>query len=102
VLPPYDDALLSRELALFPDWYLEKHRGVVLQGKQREVLDQAFRLIVANNLAQPQVYVHRDFMPRNLMIRLRRMNPAWACWTSRTPSTAPSPTTSPASCAMPS
>ena len=68
VLPPYDDALLSRELALFPDWYLEKHRGVVLQGKQREVLDQAFRLIVAHNLAQPQVYVHRDFMPRNLMM----------------------------------
>jgi aminoglycoside/choline kinase family phosphotransferase len=68
VLPPYDDALLSRELALFPDWYLEKHRGVALQGKQREVLDQAFRLIVANNLAQAQVYVHRDFMPRNLMI----------------------------------
>lgn len=68
VLPPYDDALLSRELALFPDWYLEKHRGVVLQGKQREVLDQAFRLIVATNLAQPQVFVHRDFMPRNLMM----------------------------------
>ena len=68
VLPPYDDALLSRELALFPDWYLGQHRGVVLQGKQREVLDQQFRLIVAHNLAQPQVYVHRDFMPRNLMM----------------------------------
>ncbi len=68
VLPPYDDALLSRELALFPDWYLQKHRRVVLQDKQREVLDQQFRLIVENNLAQPQVFVHRDFMPRNLMI----------------------------------
>jgi aminoglycoside/choline kinase family phosphotransferase len=68
VLPPYDDALLSRELALFPDWYLEKHRGVVLQDRQREVLAQQFRLIVAHNLAQPQVYVHRDFMPRNLMM----------------------------------
>jgi aminoglycoside/choline kinase family phosphotransferase len=41
---------------------------VVLQDKQREVLDQQFRLIVAHNLAQPQVYVHRDFMPRNLMM----------------------------------
>jgi aminoglycoside/choline kinase family phosphotransferase len=51
VLPPYDDALLSRELALFPDWYLGQHRGVVLQGKQRETLDQQFRLIVAHNLA---------------------------------------------------
>lgn len=68
VLPPYDEALLARELALFPDWYLDKHRGVVLQGKDRETLDSAFRLIVQRNLAAPTVYVHRDFMPRNLMI----------------------------------
>ena len=68
VLPPYDEALLSRELALFPDWYLARHRGVVVEGKLRETLDEAFRLIVRNNLASPSVYVHRDFMPRNLML----------------------------------
>jgi N-acetylmuramate 1-kinase len=67
VLPPYDEALLNREVALFPDWYLARHRGVTLEGAQREVLDSAFRKIVARNLAQPSVYVHRDFMPRNLM-----------------------------------
>ena len=68
VLPPYDEALLSRELALFPDWYLARHRGVAVEGKLRETLDQAFRLIVRHNLASPSVYVHRDFMPRNLML----------------------------------
>jgi aminoglycoside/choline kinase family phosphotransferase len=68
VLPAYDEALLARELALFPDWYLGRHRGVVLEGKNRETLDKAFRLIVQRNLAAPSVYVHRDFMPRNLMM----------------------------------
>jgi N-acetylmuramate 1-kinase len=68
VLAPYDDALLSRELALFPDWYLGRHRGVTLEGKNRQVLDDAFRLIVRRNLAAAPVYVHRDFMPRNLMV----------------------------------
>ncbi len=68
VLPPYDEALLQRELSLFPDWYLAKHRGIALDGKLRETLDAQFRLIVAHNLAQPAVYVHRDFMPRNLML----------------------------------
>jgi aminoglycoside/choline kinase family phosphotransferase len=68
VLPPYDEALLKRELSLFPDWYLAQHRGVQLEGKNREVFDQAFALIMKRNLAAPSVYVHRDFMPRNLMM----------------------------------
>ena len=68
VLPPYDAALLHRELSLFPDWYLAQHKGVQLNHAQREVFDKAFALIVQRNLAAPQVYVHRDFMPRNLMM----------------------------------
>jgi len=68
VLPPYDEPLLARELALFPDWYLAKHRGLALTPEQRETLDAQFRLIMQRNLASPAVYVHRDFMPRNLMI----------------------------------
>ena len=67
VLPVYDDALLRRELALFPDWYLAKHRAVTLDDKQQATLSSAFDAIVAHNLAAPQVYVHRDFMTRNLM-----------------------------------
>jgi aminoglycoside/choline kinase family phosphotransferase len=68
VLPPYDAALLRRELELFPDWYLARHRGVAVEGKLRETLDQMFARIIERNLAWPAVYVHRDFMPRNLMI----------------------------------
>jgi aminoglycoside/choline kinase family phosphotransferase len=68
VLPPYDAALLARELALFPDWYLQQHRGVTLEGRARETLESQFKLIVSRNLASPSVYVHRDFMPRNLMV----------------------------------
>ncbi len=68
VLPPYDRALLERELALFPDWYVTQHRGVAVEGKLRERLERSFKLIVESNLASPTVYVHRDFMPRNLMV----------------------------------
>ena len=68
VLPAYDEALLQRELSLFPDWYLAQHRGLQLDASQREMLDTTFATIVQRNLAAPKVYVHRDFMPRNLMI----------------------------------
>jgi aminoglycoside/choline kinase family phosphotransferase len=68
VLPAYDEAVLRRELQLFPDWYLARHRGVELNAAQQGVLQGAFDLIVQRNLAAPQVYVHRDFMPRNLMV----------------------------------
>ena len=68
VLPPYDEALLQRELALFPDWYLTRHRGIELNGEQQRTLQDSFKLIVAQNLSWPSVYVHRDFMPRNLMV----------------------------------
>jgi aminoglycoside/choline kinase family phosphotransferase len=68
VLPPYDRALLERELALFPEWYIGRHRGVAVEGKLKERLERSFKLIVESNLASPSVYVHRDFMPRNLMM----------------------------------
>ncbi len=66
-LPQYDEALLRRELNLFPDWYVAKHLKLELRAGQRERLEQVFSLILKNNLAQPTVYVHRDYMPRNLM-----------------------------------
>ena len=75
VLPVYDEALLRRELALFPDWYLAKHRGVTLDGSQQATLNSAFDAIVAHNLAAPSVYVHRDFMTRNLMVPLEEGGP---------------------------
>ena len=68
VLPPYDETLLNRELSLFPDWYLAQHRQIDVQGKMRNTLDSTFKMLVAHNLASPSVFVHRDFMPRNLMM----------------------------------
>ena len=70
VLPAYDAAILHRELRLFPDWYLTRHRGIAVDGALGSSLDQAFDLIVRENLSSPSVYVHRDFMPRNLMLPL--------------------------------
>lgn len=67
-VPPYDAALLRRELDLFPDWYLAKHRNIQLSDAQRADLERAFKLIIDNNLAQPQVLVHRDYHSRNLMV----------------------------------
>jgi aminoglycoside/choline kinase family phosphotransferase len=68
VLPEYDERLLRRELELFPEWYLARHLGVEITPKLRSTLDAGFAAILANNLAQPRVYVHRDYMPRNLMV----------------------------------
>jgi aminoglycoside/choline kinase family phosphotransferase len=68
VLPEYDRTLLSNELMLFPEWYVQKHLGIALSEKQTAALQKVFGLILANNLAQPQVYVHRDYHSRNLMV----------------------------------
>ncbi|HBU18482.1 MAG: aminoglycoside phosphotransferase [Thiobacillus sp. GWE1_62_9] len=68
VLPDYDRALLTRELMLFPEWYVAKHLGVEMKDDQKAILDTVFERILANNLAQPQVYVHRDWHSRNLMV----------------------------------
>ena len=67
-LPAYDAELLLRELKLFPDWYLDRHLRCDLTPDQRQVLERAFAAILANNLAQPRVYVHRDWHSRNLMV----------------------------------
>jgi len=67
-LPPYDEALLRRELALFPEWCVDREYGVTWTPAQRVVWDDACAALVASALAQPTVAVHRDWMPRNLMV----------------------------------
>jgi aminoglycoside/choline kinase family phosphotransferase len=68
VLPKYDEALLTREMQLFPDWYVSKHLNVSLTGEQQVILKNTFEVLNKNILSQGQVYVHRDFHSRNLMI----------------------------------
>ena len=67
-LPPYDEALLARECALYPEWYVGRHLKVALSAAEQRTLAEMTGLLVARALAQPAVYVHRDYMPRNLMV----------------------------------
>ncbi len=67
-LPPYDAALLQREIDLFPEWYVGKHLQTAFSAAQQQVFAAAARRLIDAALAQPKVYVHRDYMPRNLML----------------------------------
>ncbi|MDA8483881.1 phosphotransferase [Pseudomonas resinovorans] len=67
-MPSYDDALLRRELQLFPEWYLQRHLGIELEGERLAAWQRISDLLIDSALAQPQVLVHRDYMPRNLML----------------------------------
>jgi N-acetylmuramate 1-kinase len=66
-LPPYDDALLRRELQLFPDWCVQREFNVTWSSEQQATWQRLCDLLVQSALAQPKVAVHRDWMPRNLM-----------------------------------
>ncbi len=67
-LPAYDEALLTREMQLFPDWYVNKHLGQTLNAEQQGWLQQTFTALNKNILSQGQVTVHRDYHSRNLMV----------------------------------
>jgi aminoglycoside/choline kinase family phosphotransferase len=67
ILPEYDRAFITRELNLFPEWFVSKHLGVTMTEAQQAQLDKVFEAIIANCLAQQQVFMHRDFHSRNLM-----------------------------------
>jgi hypothetical protein len=67
-LPPYDEALLRRELALFPEWCVGRECGATWNAEEQATWEHSCDLLVASALAQPTVAVHRDFMPRNLMV----------------------------------
>jgi N-acetylmuramate 1-kinase len=67
-LPSYDDALLRRELQLFPEWYVQRHLGVPFSADQQARWQRVSQLLIDSALAQPKVLVHRDYMPRNLML----------------------------------
>ena len=73
-LPEYDEALLQREMDLFHDWFMVKLLGVELDASQQAIWQGIKQLLVENALAQPQVFVHRDYHSRNLM-KLERHNP---------------------------
>lgn len=67
-LPAYDEPLLRREMALFPEWYAARHLGKPLSAPQALAFAQVEGELLRSALAQGRVYVHRDYMPRNLMV----------------------------------
>ncbi|CRL50230.1 MULTISPECIES: aminoglycoside phosphotransferase family protein [unclassified Pseudomonas] len=67
-LPSYDVALLRRELELFPDWYVKHALGIEFDAAQKMLWQNVTDLLIDSALAQPKVLVHRDYMPRNLML----------------------------------
>ncbi len=67
VLPPYDAALLGRELDLFPDWYVARHLGLHFTPAEATTWQAVRQQLIEHALRQTQVFVHRDYMPRNLM-----------------------------------
>lgn len=73
-LPDYDRALLLREMELFPEWFLQRHLGVTLDEAWRAALTEGFAYLADAALAQPRVWVHRDYHSRNLMVT-ERHNP---------------------------
>jgi aminoglycoside/choline kinase family phosphotransferase len=67
-LPPYDAAALERELALMPEWFCSRHLQIELSAEERAAIRAAFDFLIAEAMAQPAVFVHRDYHSRNLMI----------------------------------
>ena len=67
-LPSYDVALLRRELELFPEWYVKRELGIEFDAAQQTLWQNVTQLLIDSALAQPKVLVHRDYMPRNLML----------------------------------
>jgi hypothetical protein len=67
-LPIYDDTLLRKEMALFPQWYLGTHLGLEMSDTEKNDLESVFNQLVGNAISQTQVFTHRDFHSRNLMV----------------------------------
>jgi N-acetylmuramate 1-kinase len=67
-LPLYNRELLLREMRLYSQWYVPRHKNVTLTPKQTERLETSFEKIITNNLAQTTGFVHRDYHSRNLML----------------------------------
>jgi len=73
-LPPYDREALLREMQLMPEWFSSRHLGLRLSAEEQSIVAAAFDFLVTEALAQPVVFVHRDYHSRNLMIT-RERNP---------------------------
>jgi len=67
-LPEYDESLLFTEMNFMPEWFLQTHLDITPSNEQQKVIDRIFTIIATTVAQQPQVFVHRDYHSRNLMI----------------------------------
>jgi len=67
-LPPYSAQRLRQEMDLFREWYLSTHLGLEITAEENKTMDEAWQLLIESALEQPQLWVHRDFHSRNLMV----------------------------------
>jgi len=67
-LPPYDEARLVQEMELLSEWFLKRHLGFTPSCEEWDVVESAFRALVENARVQEQVFVHRDYHSRNLLV----------------------------------
>jgi aminoglycoside/choline kinase family phosphotransferase len=67
-LPPYDQTALGNELALMPEWFLARHLGLSVTAAETALIADSFAFLIREGLAQPEVFVHRDYHSRNLMV----------------------------------
>jgi aminoglycoside/choline kinase family phosphotransferase len=73
-LPPYDASVLAREMALMPEWFCARHLLLRLEDRERTLIESTAEFLIGEALAQPTVFVHRDYHSRNLMV-LEHDNP---------------------------
>jgi aminoglycoside/choline kinase family phosphotransferase len=73
-LEPYDRSVLAREMALMPEWFLARHLALMLTESEQRMLEESCEFLITEGLAQPRVFVHRDYHSRNLMV-LPKRNP---------------------------
>jgi len=73
-LPPYSEKLLRFELSLFHDWLCGTHLQLQLSDEDERNWLACCDMLVETAQRQPQVFVHRDYHSRNLMV-LNEDNP---------------------------
>jgi aminoglycoside/choline kinase family phosphotransferase len=70
-LPVFDEAFVTMELELMPEWFLRRHLGHAIECDEWDVIELAFRVLINEVRAQPQAFMHRDYHSRNLLVMPR-------------------------------
>ena len=70
--PVYDRQFITRELAIFSEWFVGEMLGLELSESEQQCWTGVSDLLINSALEQPQVCMHRDYHSRNLMVTKER------------------------------